>query len=235
MVLGFLVLVAGIASVLLAHPVVPFYLPTNTRPEIHRRLLLRLRRKSSGDEEEREGIAKEDASTVREPTEGDTTTIQSGQVSIIESDFPGAGLPRPELDPSEIPKLLMTALRNNDFPLVDSGLTSVWAFSGDTTRHIFQHNVTDFVESAHETAREFNTSFYAVAMHGQTWEMETPLNRVGGADGWIATQVMRTITADGRLRRWQWELRKNRRPPNLDCWYVENIGSSDRKGQFEPE
>jgi hypothetical protein len=129
----------------------------------------------------------------------------------------------------------MNALTSNDFPTTDAGLRSMWAFAGDTTRHIFQHNQTDFVDSAHETAREFATSFYGNAMNGQSWKMLTDLTRVGGDEGWIATQVMETVSSDGRLRRWQWELRKNRRPPNLNCWYVESIGSSDRKGQFEAE
>ena len=156
-------------------------------------------------------------------------------VAITESDFPGAGEPRSELAPEDIPPLLMEALHLNDFPDIDSGLTSVWAFSGDTTRHIFQNNFTDFVVSAHGTARDFATSFYGVAMYGTSWEMETPINRVGGEDGWIATQIMKTISSDGRMRRWQWQLRKHRRPPNSGCWYVEDIGSSDRKGKFEPE
>jgi hypothetical protein len=129
----------------------------------------------------------------------------------------------------------MQALSSNDFPTTDAGLRSVWAFAGDTTRHIFQHNETDFVVSAHETAREFATSFYGNAMAGQSWKMLTDLSRVGGDSGWIATQVMETVSSDGRLRRWQWELRKNRRPPNRNCWYVESIGSSDRKGKFEAE
>jgi len=154
---------------------------------------------------------------------------------ITESSFPGAGLPRPELTPEEIPPLLMQALELNDFPEVDSGLTSVWDFAGDTTRHIFQQNRTEFIESAHDTASEMPTSFYGVAMKGQSWSMETELNRIGGEQGWIATQVMKTISSDGRLRRWQWELRKQKRPPHLNCWYVESIGSSDRKGQFEAD
>lgn len=154
---------------------------------------------------------------------------------IVESDFPGAGTPRPDLAPEEIPSLLMTALENNDFPNVDDGLKSVWAFSGDTTKFIFQNNRTDFIRTAHETAQEFVTSFYGAALNGKSWDMETELNRVGGEEGWLATQVMTTICADGRKRRWQWELRKNRRPPNLGCWFVESIGSSDRKGQFEAE
>lgn len=149
--------------------------------------------------------------------------------------FKGAGCPRPELPPEDLPVLLMQSLALNDFPHVDAGLESMWNFAGDTTRHIFNQNMTDFIESAHETADRFPTSFYGAAMNGKSWSMETSLNRVGGEDGWIATQVMKTITSDGRLRRWQWELRKNRRPPNLDCWFVESIGSSDRKGQFEPE
>lgn len=156
-------------------------------------------------------------------------------IEIIESDFKGAGQPRADLDPEDLPSLLMEALENNDFPTVDAGLISMWAFASETTRYIFSNNMTDFIESAHETAREFNTSFYGNAFRGQQWSMETELNRVGGEDGWIATQVMKTISSDGRLRRWQWELRKHRRPPLLGCWYVESIGSSGRKGDFEAD
>jgi hypothetical protein len=129
----------------------------------------------------------------------------------------------------------MEALKYNDFPTVDAGLKAMWTFAGDTTRHIFEQNRTEFIEMAHETANTLPTSFYGAAMYGKSWAVETPLNQVGGENGWIATQVIRTISSDGRLRRWQWELRKHRRPPNLGCWYVESIGSSDRKGQFEPE
>lgn len=91
----------------------------------------------------------------------------------------------------------------------------------------------EFIESCHETAAEFPTSFYGAAMKGQSWNLETEITRVGGEEGWIATQVMKTITSDGRLRRWQWELRKNKRPPCLGCWKVENVASSDRNGDFE--
>jgi len=159
----------------------------------------------------------------------------SNSILITESDFAGAGSPRLDLEPSEIPALLFTALQNNDFPTVDAGLKSMWEFGGDETRHIFENNRTDFIESAHKTANEFPTSFYGNAFYGKDWEMETELNRVGGDGGWIATQVMKTVSSDGRLRRWQWELRKRRRPPCIDCWFVESIGSSDRKGQFEAE
>jgi len=147
--------------------------------------------------------------------------------------FQGAGKPRPELKPEEIVPLLMTALQKNDFPEEDAGLMSMWEFASDTTRFIFKNNITEFIESCHETADEFPTSFYGAAMNGQSWNLESELNRVGGNDGWIATHVMKTISSDGRLRRWQWELRKKRRPPCLGGWFVELIGSSDRNGDFE--
>ena len=59
------------------------------------------------------------------------------------------------------------------------------------------------------TASTFPTSFYGVALHGQSYEMEGSMNMVGGASAqcWIATQIMRTVSSDGRERRWQWELR----------------------------
>ena len=91
----------------------------------------------------------------------------------------------------------------------------------------------EFIESCHQTADEFPTSFYGVAMNGISWEIETGINRVGGEDGWIATQVMKSYSSDGRMRRWQFELRKNKRPPCLNCWRIDNIASSDRNGDFE--
>ena len=172
------------------------------------------------------------------------------------SAFEGAGEPRPSLPPEEVIPLLMRALQLNSFPEIDSGLHSMWSFAGDcvarvrcpllshrprpicagdTTRFIFGNNRTEFVESAHETADSLPTSFYGVALHGQSWELEGKLNRVGGEDGWIATQIMRTVSSDGRVRRWQWELRKHRRPPNQGAWFVESIGSSDRLGNFDLE
>lgn len=147
----------------------------------------------------------------------------------------GAGGPRPSLQPDEIVSLLMTALENVDVPTADAGLVAMWDFASDTTRFVFQNNRTEFIESCHETAFEFPTSFYGATMKGKSWKIETELNRVGGDDGWIATQVTSTISSDGRLRRWQWELRKNRRPPCLGCWKVETVASSDRKGNFEPD
>lgn len=147
----------------------------------------------------------------------------------------GAGGPRHDLPPEELPSLLMTALRQNDAPTRDAGLVSMWEFAGDTTRHVFRNDMAEFIESAHETAARWPTSFYGAAMKGSSLGMEGPLNRVGGDDGWIATQVMRTVCSDGRVRRWQWEIRRHRRPPNLGAWYVESIGSSDREGNFEAE
>ena len=63
--------------------------------------------------------------------------------------FYGAGRPRPELRPEDLPTLLMTALSQNDTPYENAGLESMWHFAeGSATHHIFQHNVTDFIQSA---------------------------------------------------------------------------------------
>ena len=57
-------------------------------------------------------------------------------------------------------------------------------------------------ESCYETSNEFPTSFYGVALNGVSWEMETVINYVGGPvtteTSWIATQIMKTISSDGR-------------------------------------
>lgn len=132
------------------------------------------------------------------PTRGTSHPIE-----LSGSGFAGAGVPRPELPPAELPALLMKALELNDFPEVDAGLRSMWAFSGDSTRFIFKNNRSEFVESARETAALYPTSFYGMAMSGQGWELEGELNLVGGGDlstVWIATQLMKTLSSDGRMR-----------------------------------
>ena len=139
--------------------------------------------------------------------------------------------PCPDLKPQELPTMLMESLKRNDFPEVDSGLHLMWAFASDTTRFLYKGNITEYIEDAHETADTLPTSFYGVAMHGQGWEFEGDMT-LTGQGGWIGTQVMKSWSSDGRLRRWQWELRRHRQSR---CWFVESIGSSDRHGNFDIE
>ena len=139
--------------------------------------------------------------------------------------------PSPDIQPQALPTLLMEALENNNFPDVDSGLRTMWQFASDTTRFIYKGNLTEFIEDAHETADTLPTSFYGVAFHGKGWEFEGEMT-LTGRDHWIATQVMKSHSSDGRLRRWQWELRRHRQ---TRCWHVESIGSSDRLGNFDVE
>ena len=111
---------------------------------------------------------------------------------MLSEGYEGAGVPRASLPAGEVVPLLMRALQFNSCPETDSGLHSMWAFATGTTRFIFASNRSEFVESAHETAGSLPTSFYGVALHGKSWELEGELNRVGGDSGWIATQVMCT-------------------------------------------
>jgi len=153
----------------------------------------------------------------------------------MQAQFEGAGTPRPSLAPDKIPPLIMQALRLNNWPEVDAGLKAMWDFAGDQTRFIYKNNCTEFIKDAHTTADSLPTSFYGMAMNGREWDMEHEMTMVGNdpSQAWIATQIMRTVASDGRMRRWQWELRKHRRPPNFGAWYVESVGSSDRQGNFE--
>ncbi len=112
-------------------------------------------------------------------------------------------------NPQLIVPFIMKSLELNDFPEIDSGLTRVWDLSGDTTKGIFNHNLTEFIECAHQTAEEFPTSFYGAAMFGKNWTLDRPMVMVGGdtSECWIATQLLKTVSSDGRMRRWQSELR----------------------------
>jgi len=195
------------------------------QPALHSRpyqaKLITAKNSEGGDEDGDEGLFR--------------SIIEKKEEENIQNIEYGAGVPRDSLGPEEIVPLIMKALQYNNFPEIDAGLVSMWEFSGDNTKAVFKSNMTEFIDSCHETADEFPTSFYGVSMNGLSWNMESEINRVGGDNGWIATQVMKTISSDGRMRRWQWELRKNRRPPCLGCWKVENIASSDRQGNFQSE
>jgi hypothetical protein len=83
----------------------------------------------------------------------------------------------------------MHALSRNDFPEADAGLRSVWRLATPTLRFVFRGDEEDFIQKAHDTARDLPTSFYGSAMAGRGWEMEGEMRRVGGEDGWIAVQV----------------------------------------------
>jgi len=76
-------------------------------------------------------------------------------------------------------------------------------------------------------------------MNGRGFEVEGGTNFVGlgscPESSWIATQLVRTVASDGRVRRWQWEMRKHKRPPNQGSWFIESIGSSDKDGDFEAD
>lgn len=67
---------------------------------------------------------------------------QNNEADIERKPFMGAGVPTPSLQPEDIVPLLMTALENNNVPEVDAGLVSMWEFATDTTKFIFQNNIT---------------------------------------------------------------------------------------------
>ena len=145
--------------------------------------------------------------------------------------FAGAGEPRRAAADENVP-LLHRALALNDFPEVDSGLKSMWAFAGDTTRFIYQNNRTEFIEDAHKTAAQFSTSLYGSGMFG-TWELETPLTYCGGNcadEAWVATCVVKTVSSDGRMRRWQWEPEAPAAAA-LGAWYVESVRQLGPEGR----
>jgi len=83
---------------------------------------------------------------------GKVALRQSSSASDPQSSMAGTGFS--SASPQSIPALLMEALRRNNFPEVDSGLAVAWEFFGDSSKYIFQHNYTDFVVCAHETADE---------------------------------------------------------------------------------
>jgi hypothetical protein len=115
----------------------------------------------------------------------------SAALSAEGAAYRSAGSPHPSLPTRSLPPLLMHALSRNDLLRQDAGVRSIWRFATPTLRFVFRGDEEEFVQKAHETARQLPTSFYGSAMFGLGWEMEGEMRRVGGEDGWIAVQVRR--------------------------------------------
>lgn len=155
-------------------------------------------------------------------------------LSYFEDAFEDAIIPRPELGPHEIPSLLMKAMELNDFPHNDAGFISLWEFHTCGVHRSYGSDIYKFIAHSKSVAEHAPTSFYGMAPEAKKLEF-FPVNRVGGENGWVATQMMTATLNDGSVRKFRWVMKRNRRPPNQDFWYVDSIDSSDEKGLFHIE
>ena len=147
-------------------------------------------------------------------------------------------LPSPDLCPSEIPRLLMRSLQRNDSPSLNYGLTKLWNFSGEGIHKLYNDNLEDFITQSKALSEVAPSSFYGMALNGLGCTfLYHPLNRIGGSPNgsWIATQIMTGTNEQGFTRNFQWRLIKQRRPPDLNCWFVEGLTVSDQDGHFDIE
>ena len=151
--------------------------------------------------------------------ENDQSNMIQPEFQILEPDA--------ELQPEDIGPLLMKALREDE----STGLSSIWNFSAASERGLYEYDEEKFRAYAQYIAVKAPASFYGMARSGNRYEF-APLKRVGGENGWIASHIMTAVSEDGRTRRYQWMLMKNRRPPQLGCWLIEAIGASDQNGNF---
>lgn len=158
----------------------------------------------------------------------DNLMSQIGEDSLIEG-------PSTKFHPNDIPRLLMQALEQNDYPYENRGLELLWNFSAEGIHSLYD-DLEEFIMKSHALAKAAPASFYGMALKGSDCSfIYHPLNRVGGENGWIATQIMTGTCPDGRSRNFQIRLIKQRRPPNLNCWVIEGLTGSDHDGTFRLE
>lgn len=145
-------------------------------------------------------------------------------------------LPAATDEPQAIIEGVLAALGHKGDKSVDRALRHIWDhLAGDNFKFVYRDSdVEEFIADARTTAEEFSTSFYGNAINGKRWQIIRDFQTTG-ADGWIGTAVVETISSDDRLRRWIWELRKHKRPPKMGSWFIENIGSSDADGTFDSD
>lgn len=124
--------------------------------------------------------------------------------------------PSPSLGPDEVVRLCMDALLRNDFPEIDSGLATCYAFSNDMCRASVGGSLDDFCKYAK------NPTFQTMC-RASAWRAE-PLNLVGGGAtptrGAMATQMVIVTSRTGATRAFLWTLQQERRPPLEGAWLV---------------
>mmetsp|Transcript_8855 Transcript_8855/g.13035 ORF Transcript_8855/g.13035 Transcript_8855/m.13035 type:complete len:227 (-) Transcript_8855:418-1098(-) len=155
-------------------------------------------------------------------------------LSYFEDAFEDAIIPRPELGPHEIPSLLMKAMEMFNFPHNDAGFISLWEFHTSGMHRTFDNDIYKFMSHSKSVADHAPCSFYGMAPVAARLEF-SPVNHVGGENGWVATQMMTATLNDGRARKFRWVMKKRRGPPNQNFWYVDSIDSSDENGMFHIE
>ena len=128
---------------LLNHPLGFKICNSNELSNKHERIATLLHERNYDDSDEGLFIAlmndkqREDSTMNTESASASASTSTSASALYM-----GAGVPRSSLNPEDIVPLLMTALKKNDFPETDAGLISMWEFASDTTKYIFQNNMT---------------------------------------------------------------------------------------------
>jgi hypothetical protein len=124
--------------------------------------------------------------------------------------------PSLSLGPADVVEACMNALVRNDFPEVDSGLATCFAFSNDMCRAAVGGSLDDFCKYAK------NPTFQTL-VNCRVWRAE-PVNFIGGGAtptrGAMATQTVIVTSRTGSTRAFLWTLQQERRPPLAGAWLV---------------
>ncbi|KAG8467267.1 hypothetical protein KFE25_000583 [Diacronema lutheri] len=118
----------------------------------------------------------------------------------------------------------MDSLARNNFPEVDSGLATCFAFSNDMCRAAVGASLDEFVKFA-------RNPIFGSMVNCESWRAE-PVNLVGNGGtptrGAMATQLVHVVSLSGRTRTFIWTLQQERRPPNAGSWLVWQCLAKDK-------
>jgi hypothetical protein len=123
--------------------------------------------------------------------------------------------PDPKLSPEDVVRTCMDALQRNDFPEINSGLATCYAFSNDMCRAAVGASVEDFCKYARNPV-------FQTMVNSDRWDA-APVSIVGSATptrGAMATQMVHVTSKEGMRRSFLWTLQQERRPPNAGAWLV---------------
>mmetsp|Transcript_8306 Transcript_8306/g.24965 ORF Transcript_8306/g.24965 Transcript_8306/m.24965 type:complete len:217 (-) Transcript_8306:1740-2390(-) len=133
--------------------------------------------------------------------------------------------PRPDLNPEEAVAVQLKALQKNDFPEVDSGVATAFAFAAPMNRLSVGGSVEKF-------SKYVRNSIYSMLINSLNFTFgELTLT----SEGRRASLPVIVTSMDGNKRKFLWNLSKRKvwEAGNFqECWLVDAVISSDPHGRL---
>ena len=135
--------------------------------------------------------------------------------------------PSRDYAPTEVLQMCMDGLMENNEPYSNAGIEICWNFSSDQCRAAHQGSFEKFIE--------FATPAFSHMANAEGWTLHSKGALIEGTAtrGPMQSFLVSVVSKSGmEERNVHWVLQRERRPPNQDCWLIQECRSSEKSTQI---